>query len=431
MPPARTVHAPAVDDVGQCDGASLPPVMPMAATTSSLALETPARIPLSPARSKQRVDLVLTGSEHRAVAATPRLAHAAAIYEGLAASPADVQDLQQRVAALLRRPQHRETVAALRAAVQREVWAAGPPAGALSSRPPARATTVTFESLVDLSVVCDLAGFPLGERGIAQMVEAMGTAPSAPPSNAAIARAYTQIIAMVQASWVDVRKWDAVIVAQAERFDLDPAWVKAVVAAESAFDRTLVSPVGAVGLAQLVVPTYLEVAREERKAVDQPQLRTRLRKLETALADLVARTKGLSEADAKQESLRQQLQIQQLGEALARAERLPAAARSRELARIHQDPLAILFDAELNLRCGVRYLRKVKDQMSANVGVEGRELERLSSAGYNAGPNLVERLGRVPRIDETMRYVDKIALLSHYYRRQLAARSVPDTGMLT
>jgi soluble lytic murein transglycosylase-like protein len=58
------------------------------------------------------------------------------------------------------------------------------------------------------------------------------------------------------------------------------------------------------------------------------------------------------------------------------------------------------FDPEQNIRGGVGYFRFLMDRFN-------NDLE-LSLAAYNAGENLVGRLGRVPRIRETQDYVRQI-----------------------
>ncbi len=57
-----------------------------------------------------------------------------------------------------------------------------------------------------------------------------------------------------------------------------------------------------------------------------------------------------------------------------------------------------------NIDAGTRYLRDLLDIFDGNVP--------LSLAAYNAGPTLVKRLQRIPRIPETVRYVKKV--LTHY-----------------
>ena len=59
------------------------------------------------------------------------------------------------------------------------------------------------------------------------------------------------------------------------------------------------------------------------------------------------------------------------------------------------------FDPAQNIEGGVRYLKFLSDKFGAH------NLD-LQLAAYNAGENLVERLGRVPRIQETVDYVRKI-----------------------
>ena len=62
------------------------------------------------------------------------------------------------------------------------------------------------------------------------------------------------------------------------------------------------------------------------------------------------------------------------------------------------------FDPAQNIEGGVRYLRFLADKF-------GPSNLDLQLAAYNAGENLVERLGRVPRIQETVEYVQKIKKL--------------------
>ncbi len=57
-----------------------------------------------------------------------------------------------------------------------------------------------------------------------------------------------------------------------------------------------------------------------------------------------------------------------------------------------------------NIDGGTRYLRDLLEIFNGNVP--------LSLAAYNAGPTLVKRLQRIPRIPETVRYVQKV--LAHY-----------------
>jgi soluble lytic murein transglycosylase-like protein len=58
------------------------------------------------------------------------------------------------------------------------------------------------------------------------------------------------------------------------------------------------------------------------------------------------------------------------------------------------------YDPQQNIEGGVRYLRFLLEKFNGNVD--------LALAGYNAGENLVQRLGRIPRIPETTNYVRKI-----------------------
>jgi hypothetical protein len=60
-------------------------------------------------------------------------------------------------------------------------------------------------------------------------------------------------------------------------------------------------------------------------------------------------------------------------------------------------------DPEQNIRGGVRHFRALMDTFDNNLD--------LSLAAYNAGENLVQRLGRVPRIKETRDYVEAVTSL--------------------
>lgn len=58
------------------------------------------------------------------------------------------------------------------------------------------------------------------------------------------------------------------------------------------------------------------------------------------------------------------------------------------------------FNPRENIDGGTRYFRKLMDSFNDNL--------ILSLAAYNAGPGLVSRVGGVPRIPETLRYVNKV-----------------------
>jgi soluble lytic murein transglycosylase-like protein len=58
------------------------------------------------------------------------------------------------------------------------------------------------------------------------------------------------------------------------------------------------------------------------------------------------------------------------------------------------------FDPQQNIDGGVRHLKFLLQKFNGNLD--------LSLAAYNAGENLVERLGRIPSIPETTNYVRKI-----------------------
>jgi soluble lytic murein transglycosylase-like protein len=69
------------------------------------------------------------------------------------------------------------------------------------------------------------------------------------------------------------------------------------------------------------------------------------------------------------------------------------------------------FDPRQNIEGGVRYMKFLLEKFNGNLD--------LSLAAYNAGENLVERLGRVPPIAETREYVRKVR--ANYGRTSAAA----------
>ena len=75
---------------------------------------------------------------------------------------------------------------------------------------------------------------------------------------------------------------------------------------------------------------------------------------------------------------------------------MPETAREMEVA----DP----FNPGQNIEGGTRYLRTLMDTFKGNL--------TLTLAAYNAGPTLVKRVNRIPRIPETINYVKRV--LGHY-----------------
>lgn len=68
------------------------------------------------------------------------------------------------------------------------------------------------------------------------------------------------------------------------------------------------------------------------------------------------------------------------------------------------------FNAQQNIDAGTRYFRQILDDFNGNI--------QLSLAAYNAGPNLVSRLQRVPAIPETRAYVRKVMRMYRIYKRK-------------
>lgn len=70
------------------------------------------------------------------------------------------------------------------------------------------------------------------------------------------------------------------------------------------------------------------------------------------------------------------------------------------------------FTAGQNIRGGVAYLAWLLKRFDGD--------QRLATAAYNAGEGAVERNGGVPPYQETLRYVDRVAVLAQRYRGALA-----------
>lgn len=70
-----------------------------------------------------------------------------------------------------------------------------------------------------------------------------------------------------------------------------------------------------------------------------------------------------------------------------------------------------VFDPMQNIDGGTRYFRKMLDIFNENL--------MLSLAAYNAGPNLVKRIGKVPNIRETKRYVKKVLRRYRVYKASM------------
>jgi len=80
------------------------------------------------------------------------------------------------------------------------------------------------------------------------------------------------------------------------------------------------------------------------------------------------------------------------------------------------------FDPQQNVDGGVRYLKFLLEKFNGNLD--------LSLAAYNAGENLVERLGRIPPIPETTNYVRKIRAIYKTKSPLLNAPGVAAAAMI-
>ncbi len=123
----------------------------------------------------------------------------------------------------------------------------------------------------------------------------------------------------------------------ADRYDVDPALIKAVIMAESAYNPKAVSKQGAEGLMQLMPGT--------------------------------ARALGVENA----------------------------------------------FNPSHNINGGAKYLRKLLNAFDENI--------KLAVAAYNAGISAVKRLGAVPPIKATERYVKKVFAYYHHYKSEMVDKT--------
>jgi hypothetical protein len=68
------------------------------------------------------------------------------------------------------------------------------------------------------------------------------------------------------------------------------------------------------------------------------------------------------------------------------------------------------FDPEQAIFGGARYLRMLANEFGGDLV--------LTTAAYNAGPERVRRVGRVPSIEETTKYVERVLKLYRYYQNR-------------
>jgi soluble lytic murein transglycosylase-like protein len=77
------------------------------------------------------------------------------------------------------------------------------------------------------------------------------------------------------------------------------------------------------------------------------------------------------------------------------------------------------FDPEQNIQGGVKHFRFLMDNFNNNL--------ELSLAAYNAGQNLVQRLGKVPAIRETVDYVQSIT--KRYGKKEVKTQAQQEPGL--
>jgi soluble lytic murein transglycosylase-like protein len=75
------------------------------------------------------------------------------------------------------------------------------------------------------------------------------------------------------------------------------------------------------------------------------------------------------------------------------------------------------FDPSQNIEGGVRYLKFLLQKFNGNLD--------LSLAAYNAGENLVQRLGKIPSIPETKNYVRKVRSIYNSKSMPLSGSATP------
>jgi soluble lytic murein transglycosylase-like protein len=68
------------------------------------------------------------------------------------------------------------------------------------------------------------------------------------------------------------------------------------------------------------------------------------------------------------------------------------------------------FDPEQSIFGGARYLRTLANMFDGDLA--------LTAAAYNAGPDRVKKAGGIPKIRETMRYVDRVLEMYRFYSRR-------------
>ncbi|HFQ88553.1 MAG TPA: DUF4124 domain-containing protein [Desulfobulbus sp.] len=73
------------------------------------------------------------------------------------------------------------------------------------------------------------------------------------------------------------------------------------------------------------------------------------------------------------------------------------------------------FDPRQNIAAGTRYFRRLLDWYDGDLA--------LSLAAYNAGPGRVPKHGSIPRIPETMAYVNKVLGLYRSYKQGMVVRA--------
>lgn len=132
-----------------------------------------------------------------------------------------------------------------------------------------------------------------------------------------------------------LQSYDSIISKYADRYQLDPALLRSIIATESGFNPKAVSSKGARGLMQLMPATAARL--------------------------------GVSNA----------------------------------------------FDPEQNIKGGAKHFRSLLDSFDNSL--------TLSLAAYNAGENLVQRLGRVPAIRETYDYVQSVT--RRYGKKELSTQA--------
>jgi hypothetical protein len=147
----------------------------------------------------------------------------------------------------------------------------------------------------------------------------------------------------------------------------------------------------AVPVSQIPLPTSLEIQNSIPMPAAEGSMSERFRSLINAISRNNGVDPDLIDAMIKTESNYNPWAISSKG-ARGLMQLIPETG--------HRFGVLNFFDPQQNIEGGVRYIKYLLDMFGGNVD--------LSLAAYNAGENLVARLGKIPPYPETRNYVRKI-----------------------